>query len=370
MAAIIIPSRWGQIKPPPATRIDWDHSLAQGLRACYLFESAIPTNLVYDHKLGTLSGSLVYDSESAVYLGASTGYARGPYAPWMDGWGGEFSVLADIATFGTQPDSGFGTMLVKERPSGQWPYAFYLRTSGLRLRLNTDTDDSSANLWDSGVALPTGSFVQGGYTWRTGGKPTCFVQGVEQTLVADGGTLSGNLKATTSGELAIGTVPGLNLRLNARLRWLYLWSRALSRDQLQWLTAEPYAFMVPPAPYKKYFIQSAGGTNVTVNTDTNVINSSAITPETKFDFVVLVDENIINSTPNTPTVVTDTGVLVNVSSLILQTILNDPVIVADQTVTIPLSPVILTLVGNDPYVIIPGATAGVLSRVYIVLALR
>lgn len=249
MANIILPQRW-QTKPPSGALINWAHPLALGMRLALLFPNT--RDIVTQTEL-LRSGVPEFEPDSAVFRGASSGYIYAPDSDRFDGWGEQFSVFTDISLTGAQPDSGFGVIAVKNISTGNVPYGFFLRTAGLRLRLNTVADDASANFWDTSVALPTGTFQMAGYTWRTGEVPKCWYRGNEQSLSSSGGTLTGSLKVS-DGILGVGNVNTVNFRLNARLRWLYFWSRALLPSEIQWLNAEPYAFIQPPAPYRRYII--------------------------------------------------------------------------------------------------------------------
>lgn len=141
-----------------------------------------------------------FDGSTDVLVHASDTLLHGVTACTFGGW---------IRRDSTQPDSGFGTLMGKIRAggSGQPSWMVFIKDStaefgvGCRVRLNTTTDDSSANAWDSASDFTASTWKHFCCVWASGATPIIYNDGVADSLDDSGGTLTGTMAGETNSVL-------------------------------------------------------------------------------------------------------------------------------------------------------------------------
>jgi hypothetical protein len=88
--------------------------------------------------------------------------------------------------------------------------------------------------------------VAGSYDGANG---RIYLDGVEKNSTAKTGNIS------TGGNILIGgNSTGGNQNWKAPVYWGYMWARTLTQDEIEWVTAEPYALIAPQSPFRRYFL--------------------------------------------------------------------------------------------------------------------
>lgn len=167
-----------------------------------------------------------FNGTSAVLSKASFSGLDGYSAVSFGGW---------VKRNGAQPDTGFGTMMTKLRTggSGQPPWVAFIKTTGVRVRLNTTADDSLSNVWEISNDFVSGEWHHFFCTWESGEKPTIYFDGVARTLSTDNGTLTGTMPVQTNTVLVgAADAAGSSLRFKGDLAELALWSVALTAAEV------------------------------------------------------------------------------------------------------------------------------------------
>jgi hypothetical protein len=117
----------------------------------------------------------------------------------LDGYT-EFTIGAHVNCADTQPDSGVGTVIIKNSDVGSYPiYGLYVLSSGMRLRVNTASDNNSDNYWEETTTdICNGStYNHIAWTWVQGEDPKAYVNGALQTVDYDSDAVSGALENST-----------------------------------------------------------------------------------------------------------------------------------------------------------------------------
>lgn len=232
MANIILPQRW-QTKPPLGAQINWGHPLSNGLIGAFLFNGG-----------GSSILNIAGKDTCTVNNGTPDHVSRGMLFESGDGC---------ITTFSFPNNTDIYTFCARYSCTSTTP------TNSRCL----NGDNSGSHNWLLGPYQATyrvynGSFMDSGIESR--------LYPVLHTVASDGASsyqYVGKLAAGSSvnsnppGVVGLGVSGGYAESLLATMHELYVFSRALSFSEVQCLDAEPYAFIQPPAPYRRFIIPNA-----------------------------------------------------------------------------------------------------------------
>lgn len=243
--------RWGQVRPPVGSRIISGHSLAQDLVGAWLFDRAVYdltgrnllfgalTSATYDQRgiyatanggRGVLRASKLLSGETNLTMMAwawCTGTpAAGRVAYCERGSGGN-----DILKIG-QRQTNAGAEFTWRNNGGTLKQIFGSRTinDGMVHQI-TGRQRSTTDMHLFVDGFQEGSAVPGTLSFTDAD--------IETWVAGDKGDSS-----------AIWSASGSVLQI-------YAWRRALSDEEIRWLSREPYAFIQPPAPYRRLFLAAA-----------------------------------------------------------------------------------------------------------------
>ena len=240
----------GTNKPPLGSRVNWGHPLTNGLRVCALINevagsacvdiaSGRPFLLAYGNK----------DRRVNAIYGASGNTAR-----WQSDVVLNYDNISVMAVVVPYDSSQSFVDIVSRFDASSSPRAFTLGIGGAAGQWRWLIVDSGGNKSISSAAgYSVGSPVilvgtANNLNYRF------FVNGQE---TGTAGATTG-LSTSTSGGLAL--LGRLNdggpasTQFKGEIRLTHVWSRALTPTEVAWLAAEPYAFIAPPAPYRKWFV--------------------------------------------------------------------------------------------------------------------
>jgi len=255
MAVLIRPRSWGAVKPPPGSSINWGLPLAQGLYLCFPMneQGGAPRDLVRGLQTVATPGA---GSVGWAPMGGRRTVGMGARNTGVGYWslGAEGSapltsmpttactvMLArhTVAQAGNDCAFGIGTDSAHEclayisfAGTVYWDYgggAGANRVSVGGLSLADDT-------WAFVAGLRGSMIVQNGVVRASQGTAISRMVGTETFGIGNGGGSSTN-----------------NAGNENRYGFFYMWSRELSLTEIQWLHAEPFALLNPPAPKILYF---------------------------------------------------------------------------------------------------------------------
>lgn len=236
------------VKPLPGAQLDRSHPLAQGLLGCWLMNEG--------------SGLSVYDYSGNDNHGVLT---NGPtWVAGPDGGALSFDGVNDrirVVDFpSVEINNGGATWMCRVYiPAGslgdddeffrQTPDGMYIRTNGFKMEyVAMEHGAVPRTISYSKGYIPTGRWVTIASVVY-GDQVSTYYDGNLDSIVDTGKTdyRSG------SGELGISDSPGGGEALRAL--WLYaaIYSRALSADEVAWLTAEPYCMFARPDRWLRVF---------------------------------------------------------------------------------------------------------------------
>lgn len=284
MAVLVRPRSWGKTKPPPGSRINRGHPLAQGL-SFYL---------PFNEQAGIPVPILSRGYTPAGVMSAVVWHPRGLLVP-NDSLTDQLRYSGDV---GYGLPTAFGTVVVSCRPA-------FSPTDGKEHGLLTFSGGGAFSTapgidmmkWSDGnwyvgwvasgdfriATSASGTFVAEqeclmALTWDSANVVQRFTINAVQIGVRTSAFSTGATASTTQGVIRIGNgefqhgVNNSEYSANGQIHWVGVWDRVLSDTELRGLMAEPYCFMAPPAPRGLYLPVNS---SATVN---QLAVSGAITP--------------------------------------------------------------------------------------------
>lgn len=237
---------WGQVKPHPGARIDWGHSLAQGLVFVALVNEhgGAPFDLVTGQRSVITNGITGYDRK--LFSGIELSKASSQSLSWTGYTGplarasvnNQLSVLIigwDNAPGSAAHDPWFTTI----GANVGYRLSSFGQTEGVIL----DNITSGATV-GSGVDNPTGREIFAVMTYDP--SEIHLYQDTVGWLNAKTGTTNSCSVLTPGGAPKIGPI-------NGGTCLVYVWHRRLQPTDIAAVRAEPYAFIAPPGPKVLYF---------------------------------------------------------------------------------------------------------------------
>ncbi len=231
-----------RVKPPLGALIDWGHRLTAGLVGCFLFNDGggTPKNL----------------AQPSTVTAVGTTWRANPYGLGLHIGSSDSIIVSNLINISddfttivrAKVDSASGYQMVTSMNTGGGNY---------ELRRDFGTNHwhwiSSAGQEIDGTTTPNlGQFYH--LAGRQIGTTTfdLYVDGVKEAT----GVPTKFSGATNHG---IGCRPAPNNSLDGDVELVCWYKRGLTDGEIAWLYAEPYAFIAPPAPYRRYFIPAPGG---------------------------------------------------------------------------------------------------------------
>lgn len=253
---------WGQVKPPPGARIDWGHPLAQGLVFASVVnpQGGMPVDLVTGAQGAAANGVTAWGQKAYTevqFTKASSQSVKWPASgPYMAV--PSVGLSAMVVGFHTAPTtSSLDTFLSNQ--SGNKGFGLFCHGGPI---FGYTNNIGSGTLTSAGPDLTAGrEYVILGTYSRPASLLTCYLDGVVRSSGACSLTLVAPGQGPEMGHSGGGDLG--NSYTNGGVGLGYIWHRALSADEAQWLRAEPYAFIAPPAPKVFYMGFNGAGTPVT-----------------------------------------------------------------------------------------------------------
>lgn len=237
-------------KPPAGAQIKWGHPLTNGLRGCFLFNE-MSGRAVRDAVTGrsaTNAGTQNWTRGHGAYVGnAASNYFTLDDGPYLKDCPFTFVTRVSQVTVNvsgcimSMNSSGTTSQTPGVRYSGSTTLRFFLFGNDLDVTIPSITDRVSNAVC---VLYSTGTME-------------VFEGGVSRGTRASGVTSY----AATSQRIRLGGQSwdgGVNNA--ATIHHAYIYNRALSAAEADWVTAEPYDFLVQ-SPVRRYFIPQAAPVN-------------------------------------------------------------------------------------------------------------
>lgn len=250
-------SFWRNSKPPAGTPIDFSHPLARGLVLAFPFNQyhGAPVDSVRGLRLtpkGQLNDTLRWGQGAGFINAANTNGAEATcpdYAklamPITIVWQG---LKLGLPTAGSNAGI-FGVSFDNANTTPFLSYSFiYNSTTSVYLYGGNGATQSASS----------GTLPANGPLWLAAtienGRQALYVN----TAATPAGTGTGTTAITYSSTslVYVGNYTNIVRNSNTRSDLGYIWNRALTLSELQWIEAEPYAMFAPPV-WRRYFVPAA-----------------------------------------------------------------------------------------------------------------
>lgn len=247
---------WGRTKPPPGTGIDWGCPLTRGLVGCWLLND----------RAGRSARDLAGGAHGSIAAGVTwRGGLTGTTLKFNNSVGVDITaassakLLSNTLTVESLVfyDNTSLTQGIFEKTNSSnnvnTCYNLFIDTSFAYFRVM----DSALAQHDSSVSIAVNRWhhIVGTYD-RTNVR--LFVDTEPTTPTAFTGTVSDG----TNGLAELGILGNAVYPFYDRIEYVRIWSRALSRADIEQLYAQPYAMFAPPV-WRRYFVPAAAGPAVT-----------------------------------------------------------------------------------------------------------
>jgi hypothetical protein len=250
--ALLIASRRRDVRPAGALTIDRSHPLARGLvSAILLNENGGKRALdLVTGEYGTLTsdGKFTINGDGATFDGSGDHVAFTRNITFSNTFGAAIACCVSATAF-----------------QGSFPNISSIGGG------ETSPTDHQIRFGDSGIDraqvqyIVNGNKVAGASILTTNRRYTLvgsYYNGTQRVYVdgrQDGsGSYTGTASFAIPVRLAASQANGRNL--NGQIYWFYMWQRGLSPTEVQWLQAEPYAFLASP---RRLWAKAASGGGAT-----------------------------------------------------------------------------------------------------------
>jgi hypothetical protein len=232
------PHRTWQIQPPPGMRVLTGHPLAQGLRAYWLFSGggiAVPDLLGVHHATRATAG--IPTPAWVVRAGGRS--------PNQNGAANQHFTMANPGIWTGGHVTVAGSVIPLDNAVGQQSFIFGINAGdnqGFRMENNAGTWRFVVGTGSGNSVISDASVVLGRHYLLVGtakaGDQRFYVNG---RLAASASPSAVNIGGITTGAyLGAG-----NAQWTGVTFWVAVWERALTPPEALWLTADPFAFLVP-----------------------------------------------------------------------------------------------------------------------------
>lgn len=223
-------------QPQVPVEVNWSNSITQKLHCGFSKNSfgniaAIQTGLL--SKTPSTEG-MVYSNTTSTNIAEFTGNA----SPQTS----ELTVVMRLCSYGSQPDSGFGTALILPVISGgvQPPFSYFVKNAGCRVRFNTSTSDDTANYWETNESWVSNKWTTVVVRWASGEPADIIKDNVSLSLSSSAGSKTGNIKSTD--RLGVNLAA---LRFNGAIAYAYIFGRKLTLSEIKSITDNPFQIFRP-----------------------------------------------------------------------------------------------------------------------------
>ncbi|MGD8238255.1 MAG: LamG domain-containing protein [Armatimonadota bacterium] len=241
-------------EPPQGSIVNYQHPLANGLRACWLFNEGGATKHAYDVTRGRHHA----EGQSSSQLWIASGKGGLGWALNCDGTN-DWAIVENPSGLEITTDLTAEVWLRCPSQSNKYFFGFFdLSTpyEGWGFRLN----NSKLSFWSDGggswrdadtVIAYENPDRHHGVAVLDGSTVYFYVDGV-----ADGSGASGSPSLYTGQKAVLANRSGNN-KLLGDVALMRLWDRALTPEEVAWLYREPYCFIRTPAPRKWWLYTEA-----------------------------------------------------------------------------------------------------------------
>ena len=221
------------VKPTYNTMLNKSHPLAQGLVSAFLFNEKSG-----DKCFNTASGKVCTTVNDPAWVDNSIEFDTTNYVefnPYTQFDGKFLTVLALIkfqSVFTAYP------RIIDRVYNGQ--FSFYLADVGVAVELSwaLSTSGGSVDRGTSGsVIVPAQQWFTAGLVYD-GNNAHTYVDGILQESYGTG--ISGGLSTSTSNVRIGQRSDGSNRGFDGSIKYIYVWNRALSTEEVAFITANPY----------------------------------------------------------------------------------------------------------------------------------
>ena len=264
-------------KPVLGSTVALEHPLARSLVGAWIFNEAYGSsvsNLVSKGSYGSIDVTKVSKARSGLVLDTdATSISRAVLGATKFNGTDHTSIISCVPLRRTNN--------VDAAAFGAWNSGASPGTNEWLLGLNWRATQSDFYPY---FAIEIGSTVTTAYdasqTWQSGDN--LVLAGVRkatsQRIYKNGKLLnevtcgSGSANVVSARSVKLGTLDSnASLNTNELVYYAYMWNRALTVEEIRWMYVEPYAFIAPPAPYRKWFVPAtapAAGQPIVLRTAT------------------------------------------------------------------------------------------------------
>lgn len=255
MAVLIRPRSWGSQQPPLGSSVDWGHPLAESLASCWLLNEGFGNqlrDLVSPNQTGTFATGVPRWSG----VGAGVLAGQGP----LFGGGGERIVLPNPSYYAVQSGASFTVLswIATTTTSAITGLSFRCAptiigvqgtpTAGAFVFTTRNDANGLDQIFSSGAPATSACVLRSvAGTYAASGAKTIYVDGLPRGASSTSGSFTGFTTAGIGGDAITGNSGAATYGPQC------FWRRALQPSEMEWLQAEPFAFILPPAPKILYF---------------------------------------------------------------------------------------------------------------------
>lgn len=248
---MIFVRRRSRAKPPPGAKLDWSHPLTIGLISYFVCNEGggTPRDLVRDRGSsaeGTwgsgMRGVTCRNWQCVPALSEDVDITSGPWsvaAGFQQGAAhvaGQYAEVLKHRNYVNETTNQGWALRILSNSENVYAFEVYRNGSAASYRLtSTSPQDAGANKHHTIVGTSSGSLR------------ILYFDGQKQNSTANN---TNPLASTAEGI-------GQSTPVSDGTSWGGVWSRELTPQEALWLHAEPYDFLINPAPLRKFFMRSS-----------------------------------------------------------------------------------------------------------------
>jgi hypothetical protein len=239
----------GYTKPPAGAQVNWGHPLTQNLVAAYPFleRSGLRVHDLVHGSGADFETGVLWNGDALTLPATNAGsYTTGPLISNRP-----FSILLGCHDLGTHGTAGATFSMGVTGSARQIIIIRPQSTTVIRFAMWFDDLDAT-------VPSILGRQLHLAFTLDPAFAQKTYDDGKLINSRTAGGFFNGT-RAVYFGGNAINTE-----QIGATFRYVYIYDRALSPDELAWVKAEPYAMLTTPQA-RKYFVMAATGVPGIIN---------------------------------------------------------------------------------------------------------
>lgn len=269
MPSINHPARWLN-KPPAGVRVNRAHSLAIGMRGCFLFQKEFydgsALNLISNQVYAASGTGAVYEEGySGALFDCSQGTKRGVYRTTEPEMRTNQGTILWRGHIKATPGDFAGFAVCQYDNAGSNPYVcwgmFVNNGSPKKLTLAYN----SGGVFQQNPVREISDFVANGvhqfvFVWNINSSQFLYS---DDGINEGGGGAASPISYHATSQLTIGEGPLSTVNGQTSIECCYMWDRQLSRDEIRSLWREPYQVMTPRKPPTVYVAFTNSGLGIT-----------------------------------------------------------------------------------------------------------